>query len=359
MTDGCENIDCAVRKGHLNCIKRFHQQSLNVVNWQYDDTLLCARAARNGHLSCLKYLHENGYKWDWCVCAWSAENGHLNCLKYAHENGCELFTPERNKWVLKPCEGAARNGHLDCLKYAYENGCPWDRPFYWPSFYGHLDCLKYARSIGKQWEKDTFTNAARSLSCLKYLYKNGCPMNERALSSAARLGKLKCLKYLMKIGCPWNKKVCNKAVSVIPSVKDNKALMCLRYLHSQGGIISERTFNKAAKYGRIMCLSYLHENKCPWKRQAYFNAVEDDHLDCIEFMHMNDYPLPKNKGLCGIAAYYGHLDCLKYFYDNGCTIENNDIYNACIHCYYDCVNYMMEKTGLTESDFLEKGEHEE
>ena len=58
---------------------------------------------------------------------------------------------------------------------------------------------------------------------------------------------------------------------------------------------------------------------CPWKFTICFRTIENGHLDCLKYAYENGCKLYKNKTeACLIAIKYGHLDCLKYLHEIGC-----------------------------------------
>lgn len=126
----CEDWGCAVKKNHLECLKKLYTKEYIVYPSEKD---IFARAVSNGNLEIIKFLLQQNIKHDEKACAEAATYGYLECLKYLHENGCE--------WDVYTSKWSALNGHLNCLQYAYENGCPWDGSVYIAAAEnGHLEC---------------------------------------------------------------------------------------------------------------------------------------------------------------------------------------------------------------------------
>jgi hypothetical protein len=337
----------AASNGYLDCLKYAYTHE-NLCQW---NKYTCSEAASNGHLDCLKYAHENGCPWDNETCSKAAENGHLDCLMYAHENGCE--------WDSYTCSSASTNGHLGCLKYAYENGCPFSntRICYLAARYGHLDCLKYAHENGCSWDEETCNDAAENghLECLKYAHENGCEWDEYTCSEAASNGHLECLKYAHENGCEWDYKTCRDA-------SKNGHLECLKYAHENGcEWLEEEICNIMIKNDQLECLKYALDNGClldeeifiqlasknNFKALKFYNENYPNRLDISKFIIINKYKWNKTlteliafdgnlealqiyrkygcpwlvDKICSITAENGHLNCLKYAFDNSCSIN--------------------------------------
>jgi hypothetical protein len=163
-------------------------------------------AARGGHLPVLQWLHENGYPIQPMVCNLAAVYGYLDILRWMYTLG--------NFRSDEICYHAVCNGHLEVLQWAVANGCS-----HGPSVY--LSAGKYPHIL--QWLYDAGhinkTNISVYQFCesnclpgVKWTHKHGYSWNELCTKKAAKCGNLKMLKYLYKNGCPLNKRACKIAV---------------------------------------------------------------------------------------------------------------------------------------------------
>ena len=50
------------------------------------------------------------------------------------------------------------------------------------------------------------------------------------------------------------------------------------------------TCSNAAFYGHINCLKYAHENGCPWNKEIYSYAAQNGHLDYLKYARDNGCP---------------------------------------------------------------------
>jgi hypothetical protein len=73
---------------------------------------------------------------------------------------------------------------------------------------------------------------------------------------------------------------------------------------------------EAAAGGHLSCLKYAHENGCSWGSYTCSFAAAGGHLSCLKYAHENGCSW--GSYTCLKAAAGGHLSCLKYAHENGC-----------------------------------------
>ena len=96
----------------------------------------------------------------------------------------------------------------------------------------------------------------------------------------------------------------------------------------------------AAFHGHLKCLKYLHENGCSWYACTCSNAAFNGHFECLKYAHENGCPW--NEYTCADAARYGHIKCLKYAHKNGCPWDNWVCYWAAENGHLECIKYAHE-----------------
>ena len=96
----------------------------------------------------------------------------------------------------------------------------------------------------------------------------------------------------------------------------------------------------AVENGHIDCLKYLHENGCSWSTETCNKAAENGHIDCLKYLHENGCPWSTET--CNKAAQYGHLYCLKYLHQNGCPWSTETCTKAATNGHLDCLEYAHE-----------------
>ena len=91
----------------------------------------------------------------------------------------------------------------------------------------------------------------------------------------------------------------------------------------------------AALNGHLECLKYAHENGCSWNKHTCSKAAFHGHLECLKYAHENGCPW--DKWTSSNAACNGLLDCLKYAHENGCPWDYKIISGI---KYIKCRNYL-------------------
>lgn len=72
----------------------------------------------------------------------------------------------------------------------------------------------------------------------------------------------------------------------------------------------------AAEKGHLNCLRYSFENRYPWYLNTCNWAAKAGHLDCLKYLHENGCKWGKET--CYMATESGKLNCLTYLHENGC-----------------------------------------
>ncbi len=235
-----------------------------------------------GNIKCVKYALENGGKLSVTSVYYAAQNGHLDCIEYLHEKKCTLST--------LAASAAASKGHLECLKYLHKNGAPLCDEV-WPDVVrnGHLECLKY-------------------------LCENGCQLSHSSIFVAVENGQLECLKYMLLIldaanaaSYITNTRVTTSTVAwdiiLLKAAAENGHLACLKYLYEHGRDWATKT-GSAENYplhhfilyeaminNQLDCVKYLHEIKCCWEEYIAVHTAAMDSLECLKYAYENGYSI--------------------------------------------------------------------
>lgn len=228
-------------------------------------------------------------------------------------------------WSATSMTSAVTNNSLNCLKYLYENGCPFHMK---KSFYEHQ-----VDSLGI----NIFTLAAvnNNLECLKYLHE--CGFSCRVLSPPSDRD---CLLYLHEIDCLDNRdSSCNIAIQ-------NGDMDLLKYLHKLGYKWDISAYHNAISRDNIECIKYLYENNCPYNHTRILGglincAVYRNKIECLKYLH-NIMKCIITADDVHLAANHGHLDILKYFYENKITYDREQIFRALvINKNKECSKYII------------------
>ncbi|ATZ80081.1 ankyrin repeat domain-containing protein [Bodo saltans virus] len=96
----------------------------------------------------------------------------------------------------------------------------------------------------------------------------------------------------------------------------------------------------AAFKGHLECLKYAHENGCSWDAFICAYAAYNGHLECLKYAHENGCSWDEKT--CRYAAKNGHFECLKYAHENGCSWDEFTCAQAAENGYLECLKYAHE-----------------
>jgi hypothetical protein len=109
----------------------------------------------------------------------------------------------------------------------------------------------------------------------------------------------------------------------------------LTYIPNDPDICTE-----AVKNGHLDCLKYLYEIGCSGDEKTCAFAAKNGHLDCLIYLHENECPW--DGWTCFYASVHGHLDCLKYAHEKGCPCKETTRDRTREENKLDCLNYLIE-----------------
>ena len=96
---------------------------------------------------------------------------------------------------------------------------------------------------------------AGNLPYLRWLRREGYPLNEETCEAAAKGGYLEMLKWLRSEGCPWDEWTCGAAD--------------LR--------------------GNLEMLKWLRSESCPWNEWSCYHAAQGGHLEALKWLRSECY----------------------------------------------------------------------
>ena len=118
----------------------------------------------------------------------------------------------------------------------------------------------------------------------------------------------------------------------------------------------EETITGAAFKGNLEMLKYCFSNDCPYDEEASCKqAAAGGHLDCLRFLFDQVEPsreTEKNAAL--LAAVYGHINILKYLIEERKISDKVKILcvaNAALCGYLDCLKYLVEEAKVPLDDW--------
>jgi len=99
----------------------------------------------------------------------------------------------------------------------------------------------------------------------------------------------------------------------------------------------------AAFFGHIDCMKLARAIGVPWYspatmyKSACDRAAESGYLECLKYAHVNGSPW--HTLTSSVAARNGHLECLVYLHDNGCPWDEISCIEASTNGHLECLKY--------------------
>jgi hypothetical protein len=148
--------------------------------------------------------------------------------------------------------------------------------------FGYLNVLKYARESGCIWNVLTFNEATKTgnLEIVKYIHLKGCPWNNNACYNAAMNGHLTVLKYVYANGCAWHSETCTIAAR-------NGHLEVLEWCAIVGYLCSYENIGYGV--GSLKSLKYVQDMNQSWYPRIGYIAAKRGHLEVLKYLYENKY----------------------------------------------------------------------
>ena len=102
----------------------------------------------------------------------------------------------------------------------------------------------------------------------------------------------------------------------------------------------DRICEAAAANGHVECLVYLHEHGCTWDEKISATAAGNGQLECLVYLH--EHGCAWGESTCSAAAGNGHLECLVYLHEHGCAWGESTCSSAAGNGQLECLVYLHE-----------------
>ena len=145
---------------------------------------------------------------------------------------------------------------------------------------------------------------------------------------AAKSDNIEILKYMLDDVLP----PCEDSLLILQAAGKGGSLEIVKWIYSKYTFSVDT--NKALLYnlcinaaggGHLELLKFLYDNKCPWDEYICAEAAYNGHLDVLKFLH--EHSCPWDTPACAYAAFGNHFEILKYLHENGCPWNTS----ACTH----------------------------
>ena len=154
----------------------------------------------------------------------------------------------------------------------------------------------------------------------------------------ADTNKLELLKWAREEKeCEWHGETIN-------AVAEHGNLEMLKYCVANECPVDESACGIAAQFGHLECLKYLHEEaKVPWDEYTAVWAAGKGQLHILEYLVERKYDKYDTLA-CERAASYGpHLDCLKYLHETAKAPWDEDaVWEAHENNQTECLQYLLD-----------------
>ena len=120
---------------------------------------------------------------------------------------------------------------------------------------------------------------------------------------------------------------------------------------------NEWTINAAARTGNLEMLKYCFSNGCPCdEEKSCKQAAIGGHLDCVRFLFDQVEPSRETEKKAALqAAAYGHLDILKYFVEErkiSDAVKLDCVLSTAKYGQLDCIKYLVEEAKAPLDNWL-------
>lgn len=102
-----------------------------------------------------------------------------------------------------------------------------------------------------------------------------------------------------------------------------------------------RDFNKAAEKGHLECLRYEFEHGGSINEETCIWAAQNGHLACLRYLY--EHGCSWDEWTINWATENGHLDCLQYALDHECPVDDNICLVAALYGQLDCLRELHQR----------------
>ena len=333
----------AIKAGKLQVLKLALNRGCTMKDFLVRDA--CELAAANGHEHMLVYLRLFGCEWSAKVSAAAAFRGDIIMLHWLLVHHCPFDGSSMSM--------AAGQGHLSVVKWLWDRGCPVNNNVCSEAACGgHIDILEWARLPAQDlpWDVVACANAAAKgghFELLQYVIANGGQWDELTLRVAAESGNLPMIQWMVTEGC-----IVTSMANAHAASKGH--LDVVKWLETTGCRCDEDSYNFAAAGGHVEVLQYLLGSECP-KPSTFVvatRATRSGHLSVLKWMHANEWccveqcRVDDQKTICGLAAQYGYLDLLKWLRLNSVAWDKQKCMDLAAYAgHLDVVKFIYNEWG--------------
>ncbi|KAL5239970.1 hypothetical protein ACI65C_007380 [Semiaphis heraclei] len=153
--------------------------------------------------------------------------------------------------------------------------------------------------------------------------------------SAIKYGHLDCLHMVEEFGCPLK-------VNWEYHVYANYNFIDYQiYLKKHSRQRCSQFCSMAAYYGKLECLKFFHKRGLPWNPLTCVAAILGDNTDCLKYALDNGCPMDTPE-VIQAAAFMGKLFTIKYLYEHGSPWSITACNRAARNGHLECLKFMRD-----------------
>jgi hypothetical protein len=211
-----------------------------------------------------------------------------------------------------------------------------------------VDLIQTAIFKGFHWSVFVSAEIARlgDLRLLRFVQKQGCPINRWACIGAVEADQFECFAYTLtfikQCSVELIKTCCKNVRYIVYALQYNAHFVEREY----ASLISRY----AAEKGYICVLELLKKMNAEWCSNIAVYAVIGNDVNMLRYVTENG--CEKWNSVCSVATFYGHLECLKYAIKNNYPSNSRSIVlNCLVNNHFECLTYVL-KAGCGVYDMI-------
>nr|QBK84648.1 MAG: ankyrin repeat protein [Pithovirus LCDPAC01] len=181
---------------------------------------------------------------------------------------------------------------------------------------------------------DMATVASLGPTIVKYLLKNGAPVDTRAVKVAIEIGDLETIKILLEYKVPVDKAMTAFAFT--------KRLQIAKYLFENGSYIDSTAVKAAAESGNLEGVKYLIRNNAPIDSEVMNIAVGSWKLEDIKYLFENNVPVDNKTVLASAMKNRKVLDVVEYLLKKDIPITDASVRAADKRGHIELARYLYQ-----------------
>jgi hypothetical protein len=177
---------------------------------------------------------------------------------------------------------------------------------------------------------------AGDFESVKFALDSGVVFDEKVVDLFCQEGKLESVRYAIENGCTWRDDLCTTAAE-FGHLHLLKYLLPLEHSRELG---ETKTCAMAAWGGHLECLKFARIMGCEWDHKTVSSASRNGHFACLKFAL--DEGCESNEDVILNAVEFNHYECLDFALSEGCETSTEACYLAAKFNRLSCLQLLRE-----------------